>query len=193
LITVEKVHLHMVKSVQVRVEHLVGYYTCLGQALLEGGLTGQQLNDLFSKHVVAECTRCHIRVLGDEVGLIAVTDENSSLLHPKLQRLRCGCCARDGCESASYFLHLQNCYDVAWETTVAKAFQLLTAKEIREREERGWLVAHERRQRVKRVCVGLVVLTGLFLVGFFWRHRRLPLVSQPVKYQVDASFAGGLR
>jgi hypothetical protein len=176
-------------TVQVRVEHLVRYYTCLAQALMETGVTGQKLNELFSKNIVAECMRCRIRVTGDELAIIAVTDKNAKLSHPKFERLRCGCCAREGCESFSYFVHFQNGCNIEWRAIAEKAFQLLTAMEVKEREQQKSAGVYERKRKAQRIAIGMAMMTGLLLVRFVWHNGRLPMVHKTPNYQVDASFS----
>src|SRR5437773_8207285 len=77
-------HSQTSNTVQVRIENLVRFHTSLARALGLSGIGGGQLNEIFSTRLHAECVLCGIKVSGEEIGLVAVTAEETQLPHPKL-------------------------------------------------------------------------------------------------------------
>src|SRR5438128_11353271 len=112
--------------VQVRVDSLASLYSRLAAALTEAGLSGSQMNEIFSKHVRAECGQCGIQITGDDLGRIAVTDATTEPSDPKLDRLRQGYCARNGCDSHYYCIHFSAYPNVDWANIRERAERLAT-------------------------------------------------------------------
>src|SRR5215472_14229191 len=103
------------QTFKVRVDSLVRFYENLARALLESGLSGARLSEILSQSLRVECVQCAIQVSAEELQQLAVSDAPSGELHPKLQRLRLGYCARQGCDSYFYEVHLENHPEVDWE------------------------------------------------------------------------------
>ena len=74
-------------------EHLV---LGLGKA----GFGGEKLGQLLDAKVQIECRRCQIRLSSQE--LLDINLKFGSVLHPKLQRIKLGDCARAGCVGRFY-------------------------------------------------------------------------------------------
>ncbi len=145
---------------QVRLDSLASLYSRLAAALGEAGFSGNQLNEIFSKHVRAECVQCGIQISGDDIGHIAFAEEKTPLPNSKLDRLRHGYCVRNGCDSYFYRLHFGDYPGLDW-------------KEIREKADRHTVAAE--------VAVVLVLL-------LFWHIRYygyVPLLQKPHKYTID--------
>jgi hypothetical protein len=146
--------------------------------LLESGLSGARLNEILSQSLRVECVQCGIQVSAEELQQLAVSDSPSGEVHPKLQRLRLGYCARQGCDSYYYEVHLENHPEVDWESVVRKAGNLLTdSKSAAGRE-------HEH-QKPRRLAL-FAGLGLLVLVAFAWLiHAHLLFAAKPHKYEID--------
>jgi hypothetical protein len=167
------------------VEDLVRFQASLACALSEAGISGSQLNQIFSTRLRAECAECGIQITGDEIVHVAVAEEATELPHPKLKRLRLGYCAREGCESYDYRIHLEDHPGVDWTTVTEKAHQLELAAKAAASEEEKRRARQKQNQRTKRVVAGLSVVIALLLVSFLTRHGRLPFTKKPHKYEID--------
>src|SRR5262245_44063873 len=84
---------------RVPVEDLSAMHTTLAFALGEHQIGGARLEEIFRNGIRAECIGCGISITGAELGHITVTPENPPAPDSKLDRLRLGYCARQGCNS----------------------------------------------------------------------------------------------
>jgi hypothetical protein len=167
------------------VDNLVCFQASLARALSETGISGGQLNEIFSARMRAECPECGIQITGDEIVQISVTEEATELLHPKLKRLRLGYCAREGCESYDYRIHLEDHPGVDWTAVTEKAHQLELATKAAASEEEKRQARQKRNHRTKRVVAGLFIVIALLLGSFVTRHGRMPFTKKPHKYEID--------
>jgi len=172
-------------TVQVRVESLIRYYASLARVLSESGISGTQLNEIFSTRVAAECVQCGIKVSGEDMGLIAVAEEGTPLPHPKLERLRLGYCAREGCESYFYSIVFEDCPGVDWKNVAEKANNLVIAEKNAAREEEKRQTRRKRNRRMLRVALGLLAMVLLIVSWFVAQNGRLPFRKKLHKYQID--------
>lgn len=170
------------QTCKVRADALVRFYQGLAQVLLESGFSGARLNEILSRCLRVECVQCRINVSAEELELLALSDASAEPLHPKLQRLRLGYCARQGCESYFYEVHLESHAEVDWEGIVRKAHDLIaTSKEPAGQE------CKPRKPRRLRTFVGIGLL---ILTAFAWlQHGRLPFAAKPHKYEIDPASA----
>jgi len=173
------------KTIQIRVENLVRFHASLARALSETGISGGQLNEIFSTYLRAECAKCGIKITGDEIVHVGVAEEATELPHPKLKRLRLGYCAREGCESYDYYIHLEDHPGVDWAKVSEKAHQLATAMKAEASQDEKRQARQKRNRRRTRVVAGLFIVIALLLVSFLTRHGRLPFTKKPHKYEID--------
>jgi hypothetical protein len=86
---------------QVRVAELSGLQAALGQALGEAGEGGPRIHELLGQHARVRCVGCGISLTPDELEALALAPD-SAASSPRLDRLRLGYCARNGCDSRFY-------------------------------------------------------------------------------------------
>ena len=166
-------------------EKLIGYHAGLARVLAESGLSGSQLNEVFSTNLRVQCARCSIHVTSDELTCVAVTDPEAKLPHPKLERLRLGYCARDGCESDFYTIRFEGYPGVDWAVVSDKTFEWLAASDTAKQKQTRRTAVRRRNRAVMRVVLGVIVVCSLLLCRFALSHGRLPFIKKPSKYQVD--------
>jgi len=175
---------------QVRVEALASLCSSLAAALSEAGFTGSQLNEIFSNHVRGECVQCGIQISGDDMGRIAMAGEAVELPNPKLGRLRQGYCARNGCDSFYYRVHLGDYVNLDWAKIREKADSLRGAAQADAAKAPGAETSAVRKRILMRVGAGVVVVAILLI----WRHwiyyGYVPLLQRPHKYTIDPASAG---
>ncbi len=173
------------KTVLIRVESLARYYASLGRTLAQTGVSGNQLNDILSSCLEARCVNCEIPISGVEIEQISLIEDTTHLSHPKLKRLRLGYCAREGCESYEYAIHLSTSPGVDWDEIAAKTNDLMSAEKIAAKEVDRRRIRKARNQHRMRIGGGLFILIVLFALFFFFRNGRLPFVKKTHKYEVD--------
>lgn len=151
---------------------------------------GSHLGEILSTHLYARCEKCDIQVTSDEIEQVSLAEDATKLSHPKLKRLRLGCCAREGCEAVAYRIYLEACPGVDWEIIAVRTNELMSAEEAEAKEEAGRQTRQQRLQRTKRAALGLLIVVFSFLLLFAWRHGRLPFVKKPHKYEIDPASVG---
>lgn len=136
----------------------------------------------------AECVQCGIGLGGDDLLKLAAPTDGVAA-DPRIQRLRLGYCARNGCDSHFYRLSLTPVPGVDW-------FALLAGTSGPAAEEKEPIedpaTAMRRVEFLARVKqLGARALLALALVGVLlaFRHWRrggtIPLVREPENFVVD--------
>ncbi|PYI85364.1 MAG: hypothetical protein DME26_11205 [Verrucomicrobia bacterium] len=171
--------------VQVRVDSLASYYSSLAAALTEAGLGGSQMNEIFSKHVRAECGQCGIQITGDEIGRFAVTDATTEPSDPKQARLRQGYCARVGCESHYYSIHFTDSPNTDWAKIRERAERLANGAQSAAQEDAAARAQAARKRRWVRLGVGVGAILILLLCRHILYYGYVPLLQKPHKFTVD--------
>lgn len=172
-------------DIPIRIEDLAGYYINLASTLTETGINGNQLNQIVTSSLHTSCSRCNISLTGEEVQQLTLVDDAAQLSHPKLKRLRLGYCAREGCESADYRIHLEPFTGVDWEALIVKANQLISSQKAAATDAQRRQVRQKKIQRSKRFAFGVFLCILTVLLLFYWWNGRLPFIMKARKYQVD--------
>jgi len=175
---------------QVRVETLASLYSSLAAALSEAGFTGSELNEIFSKNVRGECVQCGIQISGDDMGHIALIGEEKDLPDSKLDRLRRGYCARNGCDSFYYHVHLGDYRNLDWVRIKEGADNRGVAAQVEASRAAGVASRVVRRRLLLRVGAGVAVVVILLLWRHWYYYGYVPLLQKPHKYTIDPSSAG---
>ena len=177
-------------TLQVHVERIGGLYTRLAAALSEAGFSGSQLNEICSRHIRGECVQCGIRITGDEMAHVALAEIKTEMAHSRLDRLRQGYCARNGCDSFYYRVHLGDYVNLDWAKIREKADSLRGAAQADAAKAPGAETSAVRKRILMRVGAGVVVVAILLI----WRHwiyyGYVPLLQRPHKYTIDPASAG---
>jgi len=175
---------------QLRVEGLASLYSSLGAALSEAGLTGSEMNEIFSKHLRGECVQCGIQITGDEMGQLALAGEGKPLADSKLDRLRQGYCARNGCDSFYYRVHLGDYRNLDWVKIREKTDTLALAAQAEAAEATGANTRAVRKRLLIRAGTGVAVVVILLLWRHWFFYGYVPLLQKPHKYTIDPASAG---
>lgn len=170
---------------QVRLDSLASRYSRLAAALGEAGFGGDQLNEIFSKHVRAECVQCGIQISGDDIRHIALAEEKTPLPNSKLDRLRHGYCVRNGCDSYFYRLHFGDYPGLDWTKIREKADGLALAAEAAQENGTSQGSNTFRKWLLIRLCVGVAAVLVLLLFWHIRYYGYVPLLQKPHKYTID--------
>lgn len=177
---------------------LQSFCRALAQALSQAGLEAGEVAVAFRVGLDAECTRCGIRVWGEELFALwrPPSAEHSSA---KVGRLRLGYCARDGCQSAVYRLTLWNSPTLDWRVVMPKAEAMQQGQEEKTAPQAALCpqvpapAIFRRAARsglAYRVAVALAVGALLFLVWQWRRGGRIPILREPEHFRVTVAPAG---
>jgi len=174
----------------------------LARALGEAGIGGARIQELLTGALGAECPGCRIQVSSDELGFASPGSENGVPGNPKLERLRRGYCARNGCDSHFYVLKAAPVQGLDWSTVLTRMEALLRAppepEEIVQPSEseallprpalRDYWAALDRRQRavvagalsviLLTLCVHLY-RTGVWIPGLSPKPRTFIVAPGP--------------
>ena len=170
-------------TVQFHIERIGPLYTGLAAALSEAGFSGSQLNEIFSRRIRGECVQCGIRISGDDIAHVALTEDNTEMPDSRLDRLRQGYCARNGCDSYYYRIHFDDYPDLDWTKIQEKAGHLASATQATIEKQtsataiRNWVLI--------RLAVGLGVVLILLLFWHIRYYGYVPVLQKPHKYTVD--------
>jgi hypothetical protein len=109
----------------------------------------------------------------------------------KLERLRIGYCARDGCEADYYEFHLGEFPGVDWDVVTRRTNDLSIAAEAAAKDETKRQARRKRVRRWQRLGSGVLAIVLLIVLRFVVQHGRLPFAKKPPKYQIDPASVGG--
>lgn len=134
----------------------------------------------------AECVQCGIRLSGSE--LLKFEEESSD--DARVERLRIGYCARNGCESLFYRVTCAPHPQVNWPALLNPA-QELSAEERAGAEARAKKqdAARKRNKALIRTAVALVILFIVFAIRQVYMGGSIPFIRQPEDFKVDRTAA----
>lgn len=110
---------------KVRIEDLPAMHLALARAFGEAGIGGKALDSVFAEAVHGKCLGCGISITGTDLGQIAVTASKDATVETKLDRLRLGYCARNGCASKFYVVDCEPFPGVTPAQVLSRAVALL--------------------------------------------------------------------
>jgi hypothetical protein len=134
----------------------------------------------------AECVQCKIRLSGSE--LLKFAEETSD--DERVERLRVGYCARNGCESLFYKVICAPHPDVNWPALLNPTYEL-TAEEKAAAQFAKRRLSWEKlgKKAMVRVAIGLTILVIVFLARQLYLGGSIPFVREPEDFRVDRQVA----
>ena len=176
---------------QMHLQKLEPFCQALDQALARAGLAPEQAHELWRVGVAAECTRCRIRIYGEELYALS-QPPSEEYANAKLGRLRLGDCARSGCDSYYYRLTFFPCPEVNWAEILAAIERDPEGPAGQKAGEpapnSGWRLLL-RWPVTRRVSVALALVVMLLVFRQWYIGGRIPLLREPHKFQVSPQSA----
>lgn len=130
-----------------------------------------------------DCIQCAIRMNGAD--LLSVNDEANR--DPRLERLRVGYCARNGCDSQFYAVATAPHPGVNWSALITPG-DVLHSTQI-ESEPTAPKVHIPFAVRIKgaalRTTIALAALVIVFIIRQYVMGGRIPFIREPENFQVD--------
>lgn len=176
---------------KVRVEELTALHLGLARAFGEVGVGGKQLEDVFELAVTARCLGCGIEITGTELGRIAVMGDGVVNPEPKLERLRLGYCARNGCTTKFYSIHCESLPGLDTQKVLARAVELRHQPAPEPEPEPTTPVPPKPWFRNPKWVLVVLLLLGASYYSFRYAADRgfVPGVPKKPIYQIDPSKA----
>ena len=158
----------------------------LSLLLADVARTNDEARKAVCEAVSAECIQCSINISGTE--LLELADPGVQNPNAKVQRLRQGYCARQGCNAYFYRVKFLPHASVDWpnvlspldapkeghqSNTVQAIEKVITSKRIQDRE---YMI---------RACIALSVLGFVLLAWHWYRGGSVPIIREPEKFKVD--------
>ena len=141
-----------------------------------------RLRAAIDQALAAECVQCAIRLSGSEV--LKFGEETSD--DARVERLRVGYCARNGCESLFYRTTCVAHPQVNWPALLNPAHEMTldekAAAELRAKQ------AEARRRNMKtllRTAAALGALLMVFIIRQVYVGGTIPLFREPEEFRVD--------
>ncbi len=170
-----------------QIQALAEFSSALAEACRDGIAGDGKKREAVRAALSAECTRCGIRVSGDELLAIAESADAPEQ-NPKIKRMRLGYCAREGCESFTYRLFFHNQPGLSWPAVFVQmeaATHSQTELAAAEALARQAAARKARWQTVKRVGIALAVVALLIVIRQWYIGGRILLIREPEKFRVD--------
>jgi hypothetical protein len=134
----------------------------------------------------AECVQCGIKLSGSE--MLKFEDETSD--DARVERLRVGYCARNGCESLFYRVTCAPHPQINWAGLLNPAHEL-TAEEkaAAATVERKRVIARLRNKTLIRAGIAVAVLLVVFVIRQIYLGGSIPFIREAEDFRVDRGVA----
>ena len=182
------------EPVIIREEHIEKFPAL---SLLLGKVTAAvtpEVRQEFSNLVSAECIQCAMAINGEELLLIA--DKSVEQPGSKVQRLRQGYCARQGCNSYFYRIKFFAHPALNWQKALIEAempVRSVPSDAVNEVDAATIAKRAARREYWVRGSIALALL-GLVLIARHWyRGGAIPIVRAPEKFKVGIQTTNEVR
>ena len=130
----------------------------------------------------AECVQCGIKLSGSE--LLKFEEETSD--DPRVERLRIGYCARNGCESLFYRVTCAPHPQINWPGLLNPAHELTAdEKAAAESLAKRLSLAKLRNKTFVRVGIAVAVLLIVFVIRQIYLGGSIPFIREPEDFRVD--------
>jgi hypothetical protein len=134
----------------------------------------------------AECVQCGIKLSGSE--LLKFADETSD--DERVERLRMGYCARNGCESLFYRVTCAPHPEVNWPGLLNPTYELSAEeKAAAELAKKRYSLARIRNKTLVRVGIAFALLLIVFIARQIYLGGSIPFVREPEDFRVDREVA----
>ena len=133
-----------------------------------------------------ECIQCGIRLTGSE--LLKFEEETSN--DSRMERLRSGYCARNGCESLFYRVTTAPHPELNWPSLLDPTPELSAEeKAAAETQKKKQAHAKLRNKTLLRAGVAIAALLIVFVIRQIYVGGSIPFIREPENFRVDREVA----
>lgn len=127
----------------------------------------------------AQCVQCGIRLSGADV--LALPDSTDA----RLERLRHGYCARNGCDCHFYNVSRAPHADFDWARLMSETNASVESQAAVAAAEAAYVRRQARRGKAIRIGVAIAALLAVYVARQLYMGGRIPFIREPEKFQVD--------
>ena len=128
-----------------------------------------------------ECVQCSIRVSGIDLLKLPVVEE----VDPKLERIRSGYCARNGCDSNFYRVICSSHPGVDWNKLLNREREITQAKVEEQKVEVDLARTARRHRNILRTATIIGALLLVIVLRQIYVGGRIPYIREPEQFKVD--------
>jgi hypothetical protein len=145
-----------------------------------------RLRAAIDQALTAECVQCGIRLSGSE--LLKFEEETSD--DSRVERLRIGYCARNGCASLFYRVMYAPHPQLDWPALLNPTFELSAEERVAaEILAKKRAASRARNKTLFRAGVAVAVLLIVFAIRQIYMGGSIPFIRQPENFKVDQEVA----
>ena len=144
----------------------------------------QELKNDLNQLASAECIQCAILVSFNE--LVAISDVGAEQPNSKVQRLRSGYCARQGCNSYFYRIKLFPYPQVHWNNILSQNPEEVgpaSSQNVQTDDAVLRAKQFQRRQKLVRSFIALFLLGVALIARHWYMGGAIPVLREPRKLQ----------
>jgi hypothetical protein len=130
-----------------------------------------------------ECIQCGIRITEEELLLLG-QEKTAGETDPRIERLRLGYCARNGCDSIFYRVSARANAPIEWSKYFPEPNSHLSDPANDGLEVQTTFAAGTKLFNWRVLAAGLTLLT-LILVRQYYRGGTIPFIREPEEFKVD--------
>jgi hypothetical protein len=146
----------------------------------------EKLRPAVEESLSGECVQCGIRVSGRDLLKVAEGEtENDS----RLERLRSGYCARNGCDSHFYRVTRAPHPRFEWPKLLNPAKEIVDSKAEAERVEITLARSARRHRNILRTAAIIGALIVVFVLRQIYMGGTIPFIREPEEFKVDRGVA----
>lgn len=173
---------------QVTIRELADFCAAVAEGLRHDP-NGAAVRPLVEEALSAECVQCGIRLAGTELLKLGEPTTEAAAEgagNARVERLRIGYCARNGCESHYYRLTRGARAGLDWGKFASPAQELAGAA-VSEQEKAGAQArrAANKQWNLLRIGAALLFLLVVLLVRQIYVGGRIPFIREPEQFRVD--------
>ena len=177
-------------SEQVKLSELGGYYSALGAVLAESGFSEDQLRDVFSRSISAECVQCGILLTSEELNRVATAGPEATFPENKLERVRQGYCGRRECNSYFYRLNLGAVPQIDWTQVKSKVGEKLSGgAKAEEKPETPLPKKGSTALPIRKIALAIGLILAALVFKWWWWDGSIPILQKKTTYEVDPKSA----
>lgn len=127
----------------------------------------------------AQCVQCAIPLTGAD--LLALPDSAD----PRLERIRQGYCARNGCDCHFYNVTRRAHPDLDWSKLLSETNASVEAQAASAAAESHWNQKQQRKAKAIRIGIAVAALAAAYVARQLYLGGRIPFLREPEEFQVD--------
>jgi len=169
---------------QMTIRELAGFTKNLGEEI-ERQPNADKLRPAAEESLSGECVQCSIRVSGTDLLKSGIPEE----VDPKLERLRSGYCARNGCDSNFYRVNCAPHPLLDWPKLLHREREITQTKVEEQKVEVDLARTARRHRNLLRTATVIGVLFLVIILRQIYVGGTIPLLREPEEFKVDRGVA----